>query len=83
MRRCHMQHDFEAMATEIKNAVRGRLEQTQVAETLIARLGVAGCRSPFALDVGVEYRRSLDTLSEAYKIIKALADGKATLIEVG
>jgi hypothetical protein len=78
-----MPHDFQAMATELKNAVRGRLEQTQVAEKLIAGLGAKGCRSPFALDVGADYRRSLDTLAEAYKIIKALADGKAQLIEVG
>lgn len=78
-----MPHDFPAMAAALKGVVRGRLEQTQVAELLINKLGAAGCRSPFVGDVTGNMRKSVDTLTEAYKIIKALADGKAQLIEVG
>lgn len=76
-----MPHDFAAMARELKNAVRGRLEATQVAELLTAKLGASGSTSPFVDVVSGRMRESVDTLAAAHKVIQALADGKATLVE--
>lgn len=81
--RCDMQHDFEAVARELKNAVRGRLEATQVSELLVAKLGAAGSTSPFVSVTAGRMRESVDTLAAAHRLIQALADGKATLVEVG
>lgn len=77
-----MPHNFEAMAAELKSAVRGKLEATQTAELLINRLGAAGSTSPFIGVVSGDMRRSVDTLAEAYGVIKSLADGKLKLVEV-
>lgn len=77
-----MPHNFAAMAAALKDAVRWELGTSREAELLVAKLQVAGSTSPLVGAVADNARRSVDTLSEAYSVIKALADGKLQLVEV-